>query len=392
MSISSQPKIRAATLSVVSNALLTTAKLIVAYLTGSVSVLSEGMHSLIDLLAAGIALYAVRVAAQPADRGHPYGHGKIENVSGTLEAILIFVAAGIIFNEALHRMRRPVPLDMIGLGMAVMCTSALANTLVAFHLQKVARQTDSAALAADAAHLRTDTYTSLGGMMGLAAVSATGLYILDPIIACCIAMVILWEAWVVLRRSSRDLLDAALPEAEISVIGSVLDAYRDRFQDWHALRTRKAGSERKVDLHLTLCRDEHVDVSHALCDEIEREIQARISGMDIMIHVESCTKPEDACHKEPCIAVSHPEHLVRTIVARRVGSTEGLEVKDIRVYRGGKEPHIDICLVFPEGMSVAEAHKTCDEIEGEITAALPRFRVVIHIEPSIGHHGLCPAQ
>jgi cation diffusion facilitator family transporter len=375
----SRRKVRAASLSVASNITLVAGKCAVAFLTGSVSVLSEAVHSSIDLLAALIALFAVRFAAHPADEDHPYGHGKIENVSGTVEAILIFLAAGIIIHEAVDRIRHPGSVSMAALGAGVMGASALINTFVAAHLQRVARQTESAALAADAAHLRTDVYTSLASMAGLAVVALTGMQVLDPAIALLIALVILWEAWMVVTHSFRDLLDVSLPAGETSVIRAVLDNHRDRFQDWHALRTRKSGSERKIDLHLTLCGDESVEGSHALCDEIEKEIEERLPGVDITIHVEPCERPGGECVDGPCQAVSLPLHVIRDILER--WGERSVQYRDLHVHRGGREPQIDVSLVVPKGMNVTEAHKLCDEIEKEIRQALPRFRPMIHVEP-----------
>lgn len=378
--LNSRQKIHAAALSVASNATLTAAKFAVALLTGSVGVLSEALHSLIDLVAAFVAFFAVRIAARPADKEHPYGHGKIENVSGTLEAILIFVAAGLIVHEAIHRVLQPSGIAMVGLGVAVMGVSAVVNTLVSIHLERVARRTDSAALAADAAHLRTDVYTSLAGMAGLAAVAFTGSHLYDPAVGLLISLVILWEAWMVLRRSSKDLLDVSLPESETAVIRSILEAHKGRFQDWHALRTRKAGSERKIDLHLTVCRDECVDESHALCDEIEREIQERLPGVDVMIHVEACERSETQCRKETCEAAAFdPEGLVQKVL--EATREHPFKIKDLHVHRDKRGPQIDLSLLVPEGLPVGDAHRVCDEMEKEIERLLPGFRAMIHIEP-----------
>ncbi len=364
----------------VSNTTLVAGKFVVAFLTGSVSMLSEAVHSSIDLLAALIAFFAVRFASRPADEDHPYGHGKMENVSGTVEAILIFLAAGLIVHEAVDRILNPGPLTMALLGAAVMGASAVVNIVVSMLLQKVARETDSAALAADAAHLRTDVYTSLAGMAGLAAVAVTKISILDPIIALVIAVAILWEAWMVVTKSFRDLLDVSLPAQETAVIKGILDSHRDRFQDWHALRTRKSGAERKVDLHLTLCRDESVEESHALCNEIEKEVEEKLPGVDVMIHVEACVKPEGACAGEPCEAVEHPLGLIREILERY--ADRAVRYRNLHVHRGGREAQVDVSLIVPQGMSVTEAHVLCDEIEREIRQALPRFRTMIHVEPT----------
>jgi len=221
-----QRKKRVALLSVVSNATLVALKLAVGLAIGAVSVLSEAIHSGVDLVASGIAWYSVRTSGVPADREHPFGHGKIENVSGAVEALLIFLAAGWIVYEAVGKIVRPEPVELASWGAAVMLLSAAVNTLVSRRLFRVGRETDSVALIADGWHLRTDVYTSAGVMTGLGAIWAAShvapgvdLNWVDPAAALGVAVLIVKAAWDLTRQSVRDLLDVQLPGDEIAWIG-----------------------------------------------------------------------------------------------------------------------------------------------------------------------------
>jgi cation diffusion facilitator family transporter len=176
-------KVKAAGLSVASNIALTAGKLVVGSIIGSVSVISEAIHSANDLLASFIALWAVRKSAQPPDQEHPYGHGKVENIAGTIEAVLIFIAAVFIISESIEKIRQGGEILEPGWGMLVMAVSAGLNFMVSSYLLKVGKEQDSVALEADGVHLRTDVYTSLGVMAGLGLIQLSGYWILDPIIA-----------------------------------------------------------------------------------------------------------------------------------------------------------------------------------------------------------------
>ncbi|HEY9122812.1 MAG TPA: cation diffusion facilitator family transporter, partial [Bacteroidales bacterium] len=211
-------KTKAAGISVFSNTSLVIFKLITGFITGSVSILSEAIHSAMDLLAAVIAFFAVRISDTPADKGHPYGHGKYENVSGIIEALLILLASGWIIYEAVVKILHPGPIESIGLGSVVMFVSAVANFFVSRYLYKVAKKTDSIALEADALHLKTDVYTSLGVAIGLLLIWATGWHFLDSVIAVFVATLIVKEAVHLLRAAYAPLLDASLSESEVEVI------------------------------------------------------------------------------------------------------------------------------------------------------------------------------
>lgn len=298
-----EEKTQVATLSVASNSFLTFAKLTIGLVSGSVSILSEGIHSGIDLLAAFIALFAVRESGKPADSGHAYGHGKIENVSGTIEAVLIFVAALMIISEAIQKVQEIISgeggqVGNLGLGMLIMGVSAIVNLFVSTKLMRVAKQTDSVALEADALHLRTDVYTSLGVFSGLLLITITGWAILDPIIAFGVALMIFKASFELTKKAFSPLVDVSLPDEEREIITEVLLCHVDKFVEFHELRTRKAGAERQVDLHLVVAKYTSVVDVHELCDVIEHEINLRLHGTHVLIHAEPCSSREAECPVE----------------------------------------------------------------------------------------------
>lgn len=277
-----------ATLSVVSNAFLTVSKVLIGTISGSVSIISEGIHSGIDLIASIIALIAVSESGKPADGRHAYGHGKIENVSGTIEAVLIFVAALWIILEAIKKIADGVVVENYGLGLLVMGISASSNFVISHLLMKVAKRTDSIALEADALHLRTDVYTSIGVFLGLFLMKITGWAILDPIIAMGVALLIIKAAFDLTRESFLPLVDVSLPLAEQEVISSIINKHSSQFVEFHKLRTRKSGAERHIDLHLVVPKYASVIEVHQLCDQIENEVIQELPGASILIHAEPC--------------------------------------------------------------------------------------------------------
>jgi cation diffusion facilitator family transporter len=281
-------KVGIARLSVASNTLLITLKLIVGILTGSVSIISEAIHSTMDLVAAVIAFLSVRVSDNPPDKGHPYGHGKVENISGVIEAILIFIAAIWIIYEAVKKIIAPMPIESIGLGSAVMLVSAIVNIYVSRKLYKVARETESVALEADALHLKTDVYTSLGVAVGLFLIMLTGLQFLDPIVAILVAIFILRESFHLLVRAYTPLLDSALDEQEIEII---FDTLKELSLYAHEIRTRKSGNYRFADMHLEMDPGKSLQEVHQVCDELELKLKSKIPNLDVNIHVEPFEPP-----------------------------------------------------------------------------------------------------
>jgi len=288
-------KTGAAGLSVLSNTLLILLKLVAGILSGSISIIAEAIHSGIDLVAAVIAFISLRIAGKPADREHPFGHGKVENVSGTIEAGLIFVAAGFIVYEAVGRIIAEAMVEYLSIGIAVMAISVVVNILVSRHLLRIARETDSIALEADARHLTTDVYTSLGVLAGLVAVQITGLNILDPIIAIGVSLFIVKTAYNVMRKSFPHLIDVRLPEEEEALIATCIKEHFGMLVGFHELRTRKAGSERYIELHMIMARDASIERAHNLCDHLEEDIKLKLPNCHVTIHVEPCERDCDSC-------------------------------------------------------------------------------------------------
>ncbi|MCX6288015.1 MAG: cation diffusion facilitator family transporter [Bacteroidetes bacterium] len=279
-------KTKAASLSVLSNTLLILLKLVAGILSGSVSIISEAIHSFMDLLAAIIAYISVRISDRPADERHPYGHWKIENISGVIEALLIFVAAIWIIYEAVRKILKPTEIETIGLGFAVMLISAAVNTFVSWYLYKVAKSTGSVALEADALHLKADVYTSLGVASGLGLIWLTGYHLLDPIVALLVSILILKESYTLLMKAYKPLLDESLDIDEIKIIRSIIDKYCKENIKYHGLRTRRAGNFRYVDFHLNLDENLTVRDAHELCDRIEADIKQFLVNSEVTIHVE----------------------------------------------------------------------------------------------------------
>lgn len=282
-------KTRAALLSIASNTFLTILKLVAGIMMQSVSVISEAVHSGLDLLAALIAFFSVRKSGKPADHQHQYGHGKIENIAGIAEALLIFAATVYILVEAAEKLRHGrFELEELGLGAAIMGFSAVANFLVSQHLFRVARKTDSIALEADALHLRTDVYTSLGVFAGLIAIHFTGMKILDPLAAIAVALLILKAAYDLTRNALQNILDTRLPDEDESVIKEVLLENTGKYVEFHKLRTRKAGPVRYIDMHLVVSRLSTVEAGHRLSHLIAGRIEEMLPGSQVLVHIEPC--------------------------------------------------------------------------------------------------------
>jgi cation diffusion facilitator family transporter len=276
-------KVRIARLSIASNTLLIIMKFVVGIISGSVSIMSEAIHSGMDLIAAIIAYFSVRVSDNPPDERHPYGHGKFENLSGVIEALLILVAAGWIVYEAFKKMKGLEPVESIGLGSLVMFISAGVNIFVSRKLYKVAKETDSVALEADALHLKTDVYTSLGVGIGLLLIWVTKIHILDPIIAILVALIILKEAYELLSRAFSPLLDSSWKKEEIIKLEKQL---ADLGVNYHELKTRRAGSYVFVEFHLEMSPDAPLKNVHQYCDEIEEALNKTIPNLRLTIHAE----------------------------------------------------------------------------------------------------------
>lgn len=286
-------KVKAARLSIISNTSLIIMKLIVGLFTGSVSIISEAIHSTMDLLAAIIAFFSVKISDTPADESHPYGHGKIENISGVIEALLVFIASVWIIVESVKKIINPEGIESVGIGFIVMFISAAVNFIVSKKLYKVAKAESSIALEADALHLKTDVYTSLGVGVGLMLIWITGLNYLDPIVAILVAIFILKEALELLKTAFNPLLDVKLPDEEIQVITNEINKHASIYCDYHDLKTRISGRNKYVDLHLVVPDNMSVKDAHDICDTIENGIERSLKHTNVMIHLESCEKTCD---------------------------------------------------------------------------------------------------
>jgi cation diffusion facilitator family transporter len=243
-----------------------------------------------DLIAALIAFFSVRMSDTPSDKEHPYGHGKFENVSGVIEAFLIFIAAFWIIFEAIKKMMHPGEIEAIGWGSGVMFISATVNWVVSRKLYKVAKRTESVALEADALHLKTDVYTSLGVAIGLLLIWVTGIHFLDPIVAILVALLILRESYSLMRRAFSPLIDAAWEEEEFNRLISILQELKVKY---HSLKTRKAGHYRFIDFHIEMKGNVKLDNVHRFCDTIEERLQHEFKNLEVTIHAEPLAEKED---------------------------------------------------------------------------------------------------
>ena len=251
-----QLKEKTAHLSIISNTGLVLMKFAVGFAIGSVSIISEAIHSSMDLIAAVIAFFSVRKSAEPPDAGHSFGHGKFEDISGLIEALLIFVAAILIIREAAIKLLGHSPEELkpelLFAGIAVMGISALVNWYVSQRLMKVAKQTESIALESDAWHLRTDVYTSLGVFLGLILIRLTGITLFDPIFAIGVAIIIMKAAYDLSVRSFADLIDHSIPESDEQRIKEIICDHSSEYAGFHDLRTRRSGPEIFIEFHLVM--------------------------------------------------------------------------------------------------------------------------------------------
>ena len=277
----------AAWLSVISNCVLIVVKVAAGILTGSIAILTEAVHSAIDLVASLIALVSVRKAEAPADRDHPYGHEKAENVAAGAEAMLILLGAVIIVVEAVRRLVNGSEVESIGIGIAIIAASIVVNLLVSAYLYRRAQVLESPALEGDAAHLRADALTSVAVLVGLVLVEVTGHSSFDSIAALVVAGAIVATGVRLLLRSGRVLMDEVLPDSEMDRIEAVIAASRPPdMAGYHKLRGRRAGSRRHVDLHVQFRAGTSLEDAHREAHLLRDAIEAEFSNSDVLIHVE----------------------------------------------------------------------------------------------------------
>jgi cation diffusion facilitator family transporter len=262
------------------------------WLTGSVGLLSDAIEGTINLAGATVALAMISVAARPPDEDHAYGYSKAEYFSSGLEGTLILIAAIAIGIASVDRLITPRPLENVGPGLVVSAAASLINYLVARRLYRAGDHYRSIALEADARHLMTDVWTSAGVIAGVAAVWVTGWLRLDPLIALAVAANILWSGYRLMQRSIHGLLDRAVPPNQMRTLSSVLDRYRAKGIDFHALRTRQAGARSFISLHVLVPADWTVAQGHNLAHEVEMDIRAALPDATVMTHVEPLGYPE----------------------------------------------------------------------------------------------------
>lgn len=275
-------------------------KAVVAFLTGSISITAQAVDSFLDLFAVGITVFAVKMADEPADKEHPFGHGKVEGIAAVIQSILIFVAGGWIIYSAIERIISGAELEMSEAGIAVMLVSVLASIFLSRHLIKVSRSTDSLALEASARNINADIYSAVGVLVAMILIRITKYNIIDPIVGIGVSLLILKTAFDILRKSFGELIDRRLPEEEEEVIFSTIEEHTTQLAGFHKVRTRKAGSQRFVDLHLLLPKNMSLEDAHNMAEHIEHDIEGRLKSVNVTIHLEPCNTECDQCSISDC--------------------------------------------------------------------------------------------
>ncbi len=261
-------------------------KFVAWHLTGSVALFSDALESIVNVIAASIAWYAIRVSHKPADDDHPFGHHKAEYFSAVAEGVLIVLAAILIIREAWFVLQAPKALEAPALGLAINAGSAAINAVWAYILIGTGRKARSPALVADGMHISTDVITSIGVLAGLLLSLVTGWVQLDPIMAIIVALNILWQGWRVISGSVQGLMDGALSLAEIESIRSEISNHATGAIEFHDLKTREAGAARFAEFHLVVPAAMSVSQAHDICDRIESALKKLMPGISVLIHVE----------------------------------------------------------------------------------------------------------
>lgn len=280
-----------ALLSIVASIVVIALKVAAWQLTGSVGLLSDAAESVVNLVAAVVAFFALRIAAKPADDDHNFGHVKSEYFSAVIEGVMIVVAAIVIIAVAVERLINPRELESVGIGLAVSVVASIVNAAVAWQLIRVGRRFRSLTLEADGKHLMTDVWTTAGVIAGVALVALTGWIVLDPVIAIVVAINIVFVGYRLIKRSTMGLMDAAIPEEERAKVDAVLDSFRTDGVDFHDVRTREAGHIRFVQLHMLVPGAWSVQEGHDLLEKVEGQLHAQIEDVVPTIHLEPIEDP-----------------------------------------------------------------------------------------------------
>ena len=299
MELNTQKKF-AAGLSITSNAIIILLKIVAGILSGSISIISEAIHSFSDFLASVLTFFAVSRSSEPADKEHPFGHGKYEDMSGFIEGGLIILAGLYIIYESVKKLILGYNIEFNSmLGIYVMAFAVVANFMVSSYLFYVAKKADSVSLYADAEHLRTDIFSSLGVLIGLILIKITDIVILDPIIAIIVAIIIIKAGYSISKETLNNLLDGSLPEEDMKKIESILEN-NISIKGYKDLKTRKVGQCKDIEITIFFEPNLTIAQCHKICDEIEEEIEKSFTNITIIIHPE----PENIEKKDNKIILS----------------------------------------------------------------------------------------
>ena len=293
MTTNSIKKIRAARLSIITASSLAVLKLTTGLVTGSMAVLASAVDSLLDILMSSINFVAIRKAEEPADECHPFGHGKYETVATLIQAFIITLSGSWIIFESGRRLIQGSSLQNLEGGVGVLVISLFASIGISRYLKRIAKETDSSALEADSLHFAMDVYTNLALAVGLIVVRFINLPWLDPALSILVGLYILIEAFRLVQHGMRDVLDAELPPGVRDKVTRLIEEHREHLIDYRNLRTRRAGSQKFIDMEMIVCRHLSVEEAHDIADMLEEKIKKSINGADITIHIEPC-------HKEAC--------------------------------------------------------------------------------------------
>jgi len=280
-------------------------KVVVGVVTGSISIWAQAVDSSLDIFAVVITFLTVGFAAKPADQEHPFGHGKVEDIAAGVQAVLLFGAATAIIYSAILRIIRGEVIYLTEAGIGVMLVSLIVSIFLSQYLFRVARKTGSVALEANANNIKGDVYSTAGVLVGLTIIRISNIFgldldIIDPIIALVVSVLILRATYRVGQMAWSGLIDVRLPREEEEQIASAIKEHTSQLVGFHEMRTRKAGSQRFIDLHLMLPKNTSLEKAHSMCDHLEEDIKNRLPNSSITIHVEPCDVECAKCLVSPC--------------------------------------------------------------------------------------------
>jgi cation diffusion facilitator family transporter len=280
-------------------------KVVVSVISQSISITAQAADSFLDIFSIGITYFAVKMSTTPPDEEHPFGHGKAEAIAAMIQAVLVLSAGGYIIYSAIQRIihSRTIEPDE---GMVVMIVSIIASFFLSRHLHRVAQNSGSTAIDASSRNIRADVFSAAGVLLGLLLVRLTGLVILDPIIALLMAFFVLKAGYEVSMRAFHELLDYTLPEEEQIILANCIKEHNTHLVDFHGMRSRRAGSQRFVDLHLVMPRNLSVEDAHEMCDHLEKDIKDRLANTSVNIHVEPCSRKECVACSITFCSLRHP--------------------------------------------------------------------------------------